>query len=227
MTEIVLIPTSHIARGSVENVRKIIESAKPDCIALELDINRYHALQREGGSNFEVMKSLGFVTFLIYWLLKKFQNFFGKKTGILPGSEMLKGVEMAKNSGAKIAFIDQDIRSTFFGIKNVPFGEKLKLLWLLIKAGFGIAIPFGKKEQIDLNKVPPEKLIEQAMDFFREELPEFYKVLVDDRNKVMVNNLIHLSKKFEKIVCIIGAGHEGGMKELLTELRKNSLLSGI
>jgi pheromone shutdown protein TraB len=58
-------------------------------------------------------------------------------------------------------------------------------------------------------------VIEQAMDYLEKELPGFYRVLVSGRNKVMAKNLKDLSRKFDKIVCVIGAGHEKGMNAML------------
>jgi len=222
MPEIILVPTSHISRESLENVRKAVESHKPDCIALELDLNRYYALKAEEGggqSPVRMIRAFGLFTFLIYWILKKFQSYFGGKTGILPGSEMLKGVELAKEFNLPFAFIDQPIERTFFRIREIPLSEKLKLFWLLIKAVLGMAYPFGKKVEIDLSKVPPKELIREAMLYFRKELPGFYRVLVEERNAIMSRNLNELNKKFESIVCVIGAGHESGMRELLKNVQ--------
>ncbi len=58
-------------------------------------------------------------------------------------------------------------------------------------------------------------MIEQAMSYLEKELPGFYSVLVGERNVIMVRNLKVLARKFNKIVCVIGAGHEKGMKNLL------------
>lgn len=221
MAKIILVPTSHIARESLSNVRKVVIREKPGCIAIELDINRYYALKAEEKGrvgSLEMIMSLGVFTFLIYWVLKKVQTYFGRKTGIMPGSEMLKGVEIAKEERIPFAFIDQPIEKTFFNIKKLPTSEKLKLFWLLIKAMLGMVCPFGKRVEIDLNRVPPKKLLEEAMEQFRKELPGFYKVLVDERNKVMAKNLKALGEKFDKIVCVIGAGHEKGLKELLNQI---------
>ncbi|NIO22838.1 MAG: hypothetical protein GTN38_02310 [Candidatus Aenigmarchaeota archaeon] len=217
MPKIILVPTSHIARESLESIRKIVKREKPDCIALELDLNRYYALKaEEGGSSIRMIRTFGVFTFLIYWVLKRFQRYFGEKTGVLPGSEMLRGIEIAREFGISFAFIDQPIERTFLGIRKIPLSEKLKLLWLLVKAVFGLAYPFGKKIEIDLSRVPPKNLIEEAMKHFRKELPGFYKVLVENRNAIMTRNLKELLKKFNKIVCVIGAGHARGMKELLS-----------
>ncbi len=216
MAKIILVPTSHIARESLERVRKTIENEKPDCVAVELDINRYHYLKERGSeSTLDMIRVLGLPTFLIYWVLKKFQDYFGKKTGILPGSEMMEAIGMGRERGITIALIDRPIEITLFKIRKLPLSEKLTLFKLLIMGVLGIAIPFGKKHKFDLNRVPPKEIIKQAMGYLKKELPGFYRILVSERNAVMAKNLKDLARKFDDIVCVVGAGHEKGMKELL------------
>lgn len=220
MSKIVLVSTSHVARESLERVKKAVEKEKPDCIAVELDIDRYRYMQSEeknSGSTLEMIKHLGLATFSVYWIMKKFQNYFGKKTGIMAGSEMLKAIELAKEKKITVALIDRPIGITLARIKSLPLSEKLGLFKLLVMGVFGIAMPFVKKEQFDLNKVPSKKIVNQAMDLLEKELPGFYKILVHERNIVMARNLKNLTGKFDKIVCVIGAGHEKGMKNVLIE----------
>ncbi|MBN2042880.1 MAG: TraB/GumN family protein [Candidatus Aenigmarchaeota archaeon] len=207
-----------MAKQSLEAIKHSVDSEKPDCIAVELDINRYNAMKSEQQLSWhEAMSKLGVFTYVLYWVMKRLQIFFGKKTGIIPGSEMLRAVEIARERGIPIAFIDQDITLTFLGIKNIDFNEKVKLFWLLIKAVIGIRFPFlpGKKEKIDLQKVPEKKLVNEAMALLRKEMPGLYKVLVENRDRFMARNLIALTERFEKIVCVIGAGHEEGIKNIL------------
>ena len=216
---IILVPTSHIARESLENVKKAVEKHNPDCIAIELDPIRYQSMITEQkGSSLDAIRSLGF-TFIIYWIMKQLQKSLSSKTGIFPGTEMLYGIEIAKKHGLPYAFIDQRIDITLNGIKSISISEKFKLFWLLIIGMIGLALPIGK-EKIDLNKVPPEEYIEMSMRYLKDHLPGIYKVLIDDRNRIMVNSLIKLNERFDKIVCIIGAGHKKGMIRLLKAKKK-------
>jgi len=217
MAEIVLVPTSHIARQSLENVRMVIEKEKPDCVAVELDLNRYLAIKEGEASVLETLKALGFFTFLLYWILKRLQSWLGKKLGILPGSEMIHAVEVARKTNARIAFIDRDIRVTLLRIKNISWKEKAKLILFLFK---GLTIDYillktKRGERIDLSKVPPKELINQAMFLMKKEFPQLYRILVEERNLYMAVNLRHLSKQFKKIVAVTGAGHTDGLKKLL------------
>lgn len=219
MSRIILVPTSHIARQSLEKVKEVIEKEKPDCVAVELDMNRYMAMKQEiCASSIEVLKTLGFMTFILYWILKKLQSWFGKKLGILPGSEMLKAVEVARSNGIKVALIDRDIRITLLRMRNISWKEKAKIIFYLFK---GLTIDYlllrirkdGKA--IDLSKIPPKDLIDQAIGMMKKEFPQLYSVLVKERDQYMADRLKSMSKKFKKIVVVIGAGHADGMKRLL------------
>ncbi|MCX6817481.1 MAG: TraB domain-containing protein [Candidatus Aenigmarchaeota archaeon] len=213
---IIFVPTSHIAGESVNHVKEAIAKERPDCVAVELDAGRYHALSVQHTKNtLETVRLLGVSTFALFWIMKKLQDYLGSRTGILPGSDMLAGVETAKANGITVALIDQPIGATFYKIKKLPVAEKMKLLKLLFLAVIGIAAPLGKKEKIDLDRLPPGKLIKEAMTFLENELPGFYRILVSERNAVMAANLQELACRFPKTVCVIGAAHESGIKSLL------------
>ncbi|MCK5474695.1 MAG: TraB/GumN family protein, partial [Candidatus Aenigmarchaeota archaeon] len=44
---IYLVGTSHIAKESLSKVKKAIEGKKPNCVAVELDYVRFHALKNK------------------------------------------------------------------------------------------------------------------------------------------------------------------------------------
>ena len=50
---------------------------------------------------------------------------------------------------------------------------------------------------------------------FQKTFPKLYKILVEDRNIYMANQLKELSKTHKKIVAVIGAGHRKGIKQIL------------
>lgn len=200
-----IVPTSHIAKESLVNVRKALNNA--DCVCIELDSLRYHSMFHERPSN------EGLSNGLLLWLFKKIQDWLGKKTGILPGTEMMEAIKLGKAKGLKVYLIDQDIRKTIARIKQMPGKEKLKLFsYLLITP---IVIKFSRGEKIDLNKVPKEDFIEKAMTEFKNQFPYLYKVLVDERNIIMANNIEKIKDKYENIVVVVGAGHEKGLKKIL------------
>jgi len=209
---IILIPTSHIAEESIQKIKEVIEKVRPDCVAVELDEKRYIALKSEqSGSS---MKSLGLSTFLIFTILKKLQSKVGDIVGVMPGSDMLTAVDFAKEKNILVYFIDQDIQKTLYEIKKLKTKEKIKLIKYALAATFYIYTGQGKKK-IDLSKVPPEELIEQAMETFKITFPQLYKIIVEDRNQHMATNLRKLSENHKIVVAVVGAGHRKGIKTLL------------
>ncbi len=202
-----IIGTSHIAEESAEKVKRVIKQEKPECVAIELDPKRFYALthaQTDEKRKFGLR--YGLTIYLFGWLQQK----LGKAVGVLPGSEMLSAIEAAKSANAKIVLIDRDIEETFCGIMNVPLREKFKLFLGMF------AFPFSR-EKINLKKVPCDKIIGQAMSYMKKEMPGFYKVLVDDRNRYMAAWIKRLESEFENIVVVVGAGHK---KELERMIRK-------
>jgi len=217
MPKIILVPTSHIAKESIQRVKEAIDKEKPDLVAVEMDINRFMAMRKgEASSNLEIIKTLGVTTFLVYFIFKSIQKWLGKKVNIFPGSEMMQAVKIAEKKGLKIAFIDRDIRETFLRIKEISRREKLKLVWFVVKGlTLGFVLP-GKKHKIDLSKVPSKDLINQAMKLLRKEFPELYRALVEERDTYMSKMLMQLSKQFKTIVAVVGAGHYDGLIKRLS-----------
>ena len=211
---IILVPTSHVAEESVQKIKDVIEKVRPDCVAVELDENRYLALKSEQSGS--PAKSLGPSTFLIFTLLKKLQSKIGDIVGVVPGSDMLTAVDFSKEKNIPVYFIDQDIQKTLYEIQRLKFSEKIRLIKYALTATFYIYTGRGK-EKIDLTKVPPENLIEQAMETFKTAFPQLYNILVEDRNVFMAFRLKELSKIHKNIVAVVGAGHKKGILSLISE----------
>ena len=123
---IILVPTSHVAEESIRKIKEVIEKVKPDCVAVELDENRYQALK--SGQTESSLKSLGLATFVIFKLLKKLQQKVGDIVGIIPGSDMLTAVEFSKEKEIPVYLIDQDIQATLYSFKKLKLSEKLRLI---------------------------------------------------------------------------------------------------
>ncbi|MBN2101562.1 MAG: TraB/GumN family protein [Candidatus Aenigmarchaeota archaeon] len=228
MKKIIIVPTSHIAEQSIRRIKEVVEKEKPDCIAVELDAIRYKAMKEEQkGSSITAIKNMGFATYLIFFLLKYIQKKLGGMVGIMPGADMLSAVDSARENNINVAFIDLDIRVTAYKFKtDLPLREKMRMIKYVLATSFTITvgkhIPFRKTDKsIDLRKVPEKDFIKEAMKIFREQFPHLYRILLDDRNDFMAKNILSLITKFDTLVVVIGAGHEEGIKEILTEKMNN------
>jgi len=219
---LILIGTSHIAKQSLEDVKRVISEEKPDIVALELDRQRLNALMSgkkpKGISLYNIRKVgiRGFVFSLIgAWAEKK----LGEIVGVSPGSEMKVAVRLAKKNKMKIALIDQDIGITLSRFsKALSWREKWNFVVDLLKA-----FVLRKKEvEFDLTTVPGEKIIRKMIGKVKKRYPNIYRVLIEERNIIMADNLSKLmeQEKDKKIVAIVGAGHE---KEIIGLIKKPSV----
>ena len=205
---LVFLGTSHIAKQSLDEVKKRIEDEKPGIIALELDKKRLNALssKSERGADLRIIGKIGFKGFLFSlfgaWAEKK----LGKIVGVAPGSEMKQAINIAKKEKIEIALIDQDIEVTLQRLsKAITWKEKKNFLIDLLKALF-----IQKQEfDFDLTTVPDKKTIKKLTSKLKERYPNFYKVLIEERNLVISDNLNRLmaSAPDKKVLVILGAGH--------------------
>ena len=212
---LVFLGTSHIAKQSMNEVKKYIETEKPDIIALELDKKRLPALmQKQRKIELRVIKRIGIKGFLFSlfgtWAEKK----LGKLVGVAPGSEMRLAVRLAKKNNIGIALIDQDIEITLRRLsKELSWKEKWNFIADIFKSVFS-----GKKEiDFDLRTVPEKRIIKRLVGKLKERYPNIYHVLIEERNAVIADNLKKLmdSNPDKKILAILGAGHVEDVLELI------------
>ena len=219
-----IIGTSHIAKQSLEEVEKFIENKTPDLLALELDKKRFYALINDvkRKTRLSDIKKIGIKGYIFNIVGAWIEQKLGKYVGVEPGSEMITAIKLAKKHSLKLALIDQDIEITLSRIsKTFSWKEKFNLIVDIIKG-----ILFRKTElkklgikKIDLTKVPSKILIKKLIKNVKIRYPNFYRVLIEERNYIMARNLVYLMKKYPKkrILAVVGAGHE---EELLDLIKK-------
>ncbi|MBW2996054.1 TraB/GumN family protein [Candidatus Woesearchaeota archaeon] len=222
-----LIGTSHIAKESLKEVTAAIVKQQPDIIALELDKKRFYALTHEVKRRVRLrdIKKIGVKGFLFNLIGAWIEEKLGKLVGVKPGSEMLTAIHLAKEYKIKLALIDQDIELTLRRISaELTLKERLRFVIDILKG-----ILFKKSEmkklgikKLDLTKVPPKTLIKKLIKIMKKRYPHLYRVLVEERNKVMAANLKNIMEHFpdKKIIAIIGAGHEQDILNLVKSPHK-------
>ena len=220
-----IIGTSHIAKQSVNEIKKAIQENKPDIVAIELDIGRAAALlqkQRNRISLAEIFQ-IGVKGYLFAKIGQYVQQKLGKSVGITPGSDMKIAMELARKNKLDVAFIDQPIKITLSNFsKSLTWKEKGRFFLDIFK---GLLFPRKQMKKLgldkfDLSKVPADELIKKMMGQLKERYPSIYKTLVEDRNKYMVQKLVGLmrDKPGKKILAVVGAGHKEGMEKLLLKV---------
>jgi pheromone shutdown protein TraB len=215
MSNIYILGTSHISIESIKEVKSTFKEFDPDILALELDPLRFQALlaKKQKRSLLKEIQFFGIRGFLLTSILGYVEKKLGEKVKIKPGSEMLAATKLARGHKREIALIDQNIKLTIHNLSSIPFKEKSKIFFDILK------IPFikGKKVKVDLTKVPKEEFIEDILKIVKIRYPGTYKSLISDRNKVLAKNLNKLKKEKEgkKILAIIGAGHKKEVERLI------------
>ncbi|MEZ5334227.1 MAG: TraB/GumN family protein [Methanolobus sp.] len=216
-TEIILVGTAHVSEKSVREVNATIEREKPDIVAVELCRSRYEAIKGNVKNSDipvkELLKEGKVYFYLVHMLLAHIQKKFADEMGVQPGAEMISAIEAAEASGAQILLIDRDIQITlqrFWG--KMGFIEKLKMLGGLIAAVLGI----GGTEDIDIDTITNQDMVSMLVEEFRDTSPNAVKVLIDERDAYMANNLVRAAVGGnKKIVAVIGAGHRSGIQRYL------------
>ncbi len=223
-----IIGSSHIARQSINEVKKTVEELKPGIIALELDSQRFYAILQKHKPKIklkDIMK-IGIKGFIFTLIAQKIQNKLGKTVGIEPGSEMKEAIKLAKKHNIRIALIDQPINITLKRFNDtLSWKEKFQFVKDLIKGIFfrKQALKEAGVDNFDLTKVPEDKIIKKMISSIKKKYPNIYQALIVERNKVMANHLYKLMNQFKDdiIIAIVGAGHvEGILKELEEKFRK-------
>ncbi|GAF88683.1 unnamed protein product, partial [marine sediment metagenome] len=192
------------------------EYIKPDIIALELDKKRLYALMhgKKGKISIYDLRKIGIKGFLFSLIGAWAEKKLGELVGVSPGSEMISAIKLAKKNKIKIALIDQDIEITLKRFsESLTWKEKWNFFVDVVKA-----VIFRKREvEFDLTKVPSKKIIKKLIGKVKKRYPNIYKVLIEERNYVMGNNLRGLmtANDDKKILAIVGAGHEEDLIEII------------
>ncbi|MCB9370293.1 TraB/GumN family protein [Candidatus Woesearchaeota archaeon] len=225
---IILIGTSHVSKQSVQEIQQTIEANKPSVVGIELDIGRLRQLlsDKEQKSNAKtnryMRQELGTTGYLFAKLASYVQKKVGNSLGIEPGVDMKAAYLTARDAKIPVALIDIDIRKTLKKFSNLSFTKKVGFATKLLTTGF------KKKYRQELSfdpkqGVPSAEKIAKMLKVVQKEVPELYKILIEDRNKYMSEKLQELSQKHpnETIIAVVGAGHLEGMEKIIKELQKN------
>jgi pheromone shutdown-related protein TraB len=218
MNTLILIGTSHIAQQSIQQIKQTIIELKPDIVALELDPQRFQALLTNQKSRVHLadIRRIGFKGFLFAVIGAYLQKKLGKMVGISPGSEMLTAIKLAKKHQIPLALIDQDITLTLQRFsQTLTWKERFHFVADIFKGLFFRKKQLKKIGYLDLTKVPPKEVVKKLINEMKQRYPNIYKVLVEERNKVMIRNLRYLFKENpdKKIMTVVGAGHEDAIKK--------------
>lgn len=222
MNNLKIIGTSHIAKQSIEEIKKTVEEFQPDIMAVELDRQRAIALmqQQKNKMSFRDIAKIGVKGYAFVKIGHYIQQKLGKVVGVSPGSEMKTALEIAHAKKLQVALIDQPINITLKNFsKELTWKEKGQFALDLVK---GLIFPKKQMknyglENFDLHKVPEQQVISKIINHMKKQYPSIYKTIIADRDKYMVKQLVKIMRESpeKKILAVVGAGHKEGVEKLL------------
>jgi pheromone shutdown-related protein TraB len=214
--EIFLVGTAHVSQESVDLVKQVIATEKPDCVCVELDDKRYKALS--GRKRWEsldlkqIIRNKQLSTLLVNLILSSYQKKLGMQLGVMPGSELLEATREADKHSIPISLCDRDVRVTLRRAwHKTSFLKKGYLLATLLVSLFDrTEITEEKLEQLKKKDV-----LSELMSELGEAMPELKKVLIDERDIYLAEKIKMSAGK--KLVAVVGAGHVEGIKKKIRE----------
>ena len=220
--EIILMGTAHVSNESVEQVAEAIRQESPDRVCVEIDSGRYQSLTKK--DNWQQMnlnkvfrEKKGFLL-LANLVLSSFQRKVGMNSGVKPGEEMKKAVEVATELNIPFSFSDRPVQITLQRAwARSNFWNKMKLLASLISSVFS-------KEEVDAEEVEALKqkgALEDMMGELADYLPTVKSVLIDERDQFLATNIY--KARGNKVLAVVGAGHMAGMVEWIRNLSENKV----
>jgi pheromone shutdown-related protein TraB len=223
---IILIGTAHISEESVLEVRKAIETYKPDIVAVELCQRRFETISKkdkwENTPVTALIKSNNAYFMLAQTFLSSVQRRLGEEYGVEPGSEMIAAMQEAEKYHLKVALVDRDITVTLKRAwRMMGVREKFRVVWEFLKAMIGY--DEEELEELDLKELMKQDVISQMMEEFSKIAPSAAKVLISERDQYIAQKIYEESKK-GKVVAVVGAGHINGIKKHLENQELNANL---
>ncbi len=214
---IILIGTAHISEESVLEVRRAIETYKPDIVAVELCQRRYDSISKkdkwENTPVTALIKSNNAYFMLAQTFLASIQRKLGEEYGVEPGSEMIAAMQEAEKNHLPVALVDRDITVTLKRAwRMMGIREKFRVVWEFLKAMIGY--DEEELEELDLKELMKQDVLSQMMEEFSKIAPSASKVLISERDHYIAQKIYEESKK-GKVVAVVGAGHLNGIKKYL------------
>lgn len=203
-----LIGTAHVSGESVQLVEGTINEFNPDTISVELDQNRLEVLKNrkkyEETDIIEIFKKGKVLFFASQILLSGYQKKIAEKTGIAPGAEFKKAIEMAEEKGARLITADRDISITLKRtMRSMTLKEKAKFFGGLFLS-----------DEKDINKESIEELkkgdlLIQLIGEMGDEFPSVKRTILDERDTYLAVNIVKNLGIFT--VAVVGAAHVPGI----------------
>ena len=213
-----LLGTAHVSQASVDAVKSAIDSGQFDAVAVELDPQRYAAMndpdQLAKLDLVKVIREGKVPMFAANLGLAAYQRRLAEQLGIEPGAELKAAASDAKARGLPMHLIDRDVGLTF---KRAS--ERLGF-WRRTMLGGGIlaSLFFDEKVEDDaIEKLKEGDMLEASFSEFAADNPALYDTVIAERDAYMAAKLRETSGDARQVLAVIGAGHMAGVARHLQQ----------
>ncbi|MBN2351433.1 MAG: TraB/GumN family protein [Spirochaetales bacterium] len=208
--EFILVGTAHISQASVDEVETVIRAENPDKVCVELDEGRYKTIvENAAWKNIDISRVLkekkGFLLFANI-ILTSFQKRLGLETGVKPGEEMVKAINLAKELGIDTVLCDREVQTTLRRAwAKSSFWGKNKMLAVLLSS----LLTNEKISPEELEKIKEKDIMHSMLEEMSRYLPKVKEVLIDERDRYLAVKIFQAEGR--KNVAVVGAGHVDGI----------------
>lgn len=225
----VIVGTAHVSAKSVADVESTIRERRPDKVLVELDQKRYEAIRDP-----EVWKQTDIIQilrqkrqhiFLLQLYLANMQARMGQETGVAPGGELLRAIEVAEEVGAEVVLIDRDVAVTLKrGFGGMNLWQRMRLFW---NVWMEMLTPGREGDTPSIDDMLETDAVTAMTEEFARFAPKIKTALIDERDDFMAAHIREHSRD-ASVVAVVGAGHMAGIKQHLgwdVEDRREELMT--
>ena len=212
---VILVGTAHVAASSVAEVEQTIRGRRPAKVLVELDPRRLEALKDpEAWQRTDIVRIIRDGKqhlFLLQLYLASVQAQMGRETGVAPGAELLRAIQVADEVGAEVVLIDRDIAITLKrGFGSLGFWTRMRLFYNLWAEVMTPAA--AERGKLDVEALLKSDAITQMTEEFARVAPPIKVALIDERDEYMASHIAEQAALGGPVVAVVGAGHLPGIK---------------
>lgn len=215
-----IIGTGHVFRIG-ESVSFLARQCWPDAVCVELDEMRYHALTGDKEALRKDLEARGIDPDAspeernknaspVFKQSAKYQEKTASRNNSSAGADMVAAIGAAISVDAKVYCIDVDAHEAMTRMwDEMSGGERFRYKISGIKDNL-----FGQK-RVNKTQKDYSKDQEAYVEDMRKKYPTMIRVLVDERNQHMADEIIKVCSKHQKVVAVVGDAHVDGLLKLL------------
>ncbi len=209
---ITIVGTGHVF-NLAEPVSFIVKNTWPDAVLLELDVGRLNAIsaaakEDDGSKGDDDQRRPS----AIYMQTSRYQQRMSEEHGAQLGGEFIAALNAGKMAGAEIIPIDTDAMR----VMDDMWAEMSAMERFRYRLS-GISDSIGGKRKVASVQKSFANDEDAYIEGMRRRYPTLVRMLIDERNQFMADQINEYSKTYHNMVVIVGDAHVEGIVKLLDE----------